>query len=113
MPSPTLMTVPISETVMLESKFSICERIISLISLAFIASIILSVVSCQLSVVSCCFLGNEQRTTDDGLASNHLFFQIFQLRFDRAVVDGRADFGDDAADNALVDVKIQADVFAR
>ena len=39
MPSPTLMTVPTSVTVTPDSKFSICWRMISLISLALIGSI--------------------------------------------------------------------------
>src|ERR1041384_6465209 len=121
MPSPTLMTVPTSATVTPASKFSICWRMISLISFALIGSIsgylnfatearrhrdrtknlratICSLIILRVSVPLWLALG-----------SSHLFLNLLQLAAHRAVVNSRADSRHQSADDVRISSEVDTD----
>src|ERR1043165_2320279 len=100
MPSPILMTVPTSVTVTPASKFSICRRMISLISFALIGSMIRIRVS-------------EKFKAECSTRLDHLPLYLFQLPAHGAVVERRADARHDAADERVVYFKLKSDAPAR
>src|SRR3712207_3286876 len=99
MPSPILMTVPTSVTVTPASKFSICRRMMSLISFALIGSMIRIRVS-------------ENFKAARSASPGHLPLYLFQLPAHRAVVERRADARQDAADERVVNVELKSDASA-
>src|SRR5437870_2083203 len=124
MPSPTLITVPTSITVTPASKFSICRRMMSLISFALIGSMIHFRFT-KLATEARRHRGNAKEShweTEAGYhpqnvfsflrvsvplwqssCSRHFLLNHLQLIAYRAVVNGRADPRDNAADQIRID----------
>src|SRR5713226_10392000 len=111
MPSPTLITVPTSITVTPASKFSICWLMMSLISFALIGSMIhfrFAIANCQfdLSFNRQSKIGNRQ------CLARHSLFDMMKMIAHRAVVNGRADPRDNAAEQIRIGGKVDAHFFA-
>src|ERR1051326_5092551 len=111
MPSPTLITVPTSITVTPASKFSICWRMISLISFALIGSMS----HFRFAIASCRFesVFNRRSKGNWQCLSRHPFLYQLQLISHRAVVYGRADARHQSADEIGILLEIQPHFFLR
>src|SRR5882762_10509576 len=115
MPSPTLMTVPTSLTVTPVSKFSICWRMMSLISFALIGSIIntdwslifgLGSLKARLAL----WIKVQSPKTKDRRLSRHFFLNLLQMISHRAVVNGRANACHQSANQLLIGGEIDPHV---
>src|SRR5204862_4978792 len=118
MPSPTLITVPTSATVTPVSKFSICCRMISLISFALIGSMIhfrfpisdfrfpfADMISLLQSAIDNWAIGN--------VLACHLLFNLLQLIAHRPVVDSRTYARHQTADETGIGIELNPHFLSR